>query len=445
MKKITLLLALLLSLSAGTFLTSCGDDEPQLPSSGTGQGGESGTNPGEDENTPGGGNTTLSPAEAKVRMEQIATEVARKFNAADQSELIELLSWIDERYLSREAVTEPGTGAAEEEYPYYPAQVLSRTVRSLQAAAGGNVLQASGLARAMEKEDWDVSLICGLYEFSDEENQFVKTAESNRIDFRIVDREGNDVYLTAEPSADATLLETRDQRIYVPRSGQIVLKTKRQTLAEARFTNEFQVGTYGEATVSLTMGSYYIGFTASIETSTATASGVFRIGSEDILTVSANLRGENLAGTAGTVVTEENFENIRPGSGEMTLDVLGKLQVRTQIDDCEAFFALPDTWHSQAEAEAGEQLWNDRMATSFYFDGSSAPQGRVVYQASLDYSYPTAWGKDEEWSCEAVLLFGDDTRYAFEDYFDERDFSTPIDLFESFVSEVEAIWQNSRQ
>ena len=179
MKKITLMLALLLSLSAGTFLTSCGDDEPQLPSSGTGPGGESGTNPGEDENTPGGTVTTLSPAEAKVRMEQIATEVARKFNAADQSELIELLSWIDERYLSREAVTEPGTGAAEEEYPYYPAQVLSRTVRSLQAAAGGNVLQASGLARAMEKEDWDVSLICGLYEFSDEENQFVKTAESN--------------------------------------------------------------------------------------------------------------------------------------------------------------------------------------------------------------------------------------------------------------------------
>ena len=159
---------------------------------------------------------------------------------------------------------EPGTGVADEGYPYYPAQVLSRTVRSLQAAAGGNVLQASGLARAMAKEEWDVSQICGLYEFSDEENQFVKTAESNRIDFRVVDREGNDVYLTAEPSADATLLETRDQRIYVPRSGQIVLKTKRQTLAEARFTNEFQVGTYGEATVSLTMGSYYIGFTASI-------------------------------------------------------------------------------------------------------------------------------------------------------------------------------------
>ena len=72
MKKIPLMLALLLSLSAGTFLTSCGDDEPQLPSSGTGQGGESGTNPGGDENTPGGATTTLSPAEAKVRMEQIA-------------------------------------------------------------------------------------------------------------------------------------------------------------------------------------------------------------------------------------------------------------------------------------------------------------------------------------------------------------------------------------
>ena len=175
MKKITLMLALLLSLSAGTFLTSCGDDEPQLPPSGPGQGGEGGTNPGEDENTPGGAVTTLSPAEAKVRMEEIATEVARKFNAADQRELIELLSWIDERYLSREAVMEPGTGVADEGYPYYPAQVLSRTVRSLQAAAGGNVLQASGLARAMAKEEWDVSQICGLYEFSDEENQFVKT------------------------------------------------------------------------------------------------------------------------------------------------------------------------------------------------------------------------------------------------------------------------------
>lgn len=445
MKKITLLLALLLSLSAGTFLTSCGDDEPQLPPSGPGQGGEGGTNPGEDENTPGGAVTTLSPAEAKVRMEQIATEVARKFNAADQRELIELLSWIDERYLSREAVMEPGTGVADEGYPYYPAQVLSRTVRSLQAAAGGNVLQASGLARAMAKEEWDVSQICGIYEFSDEENQFAKTAESDRIEFRVVDRAGNDVYLTATPSADATLLETRDQLIYVPRSGQIQLNTQGKTLAEARFSNEFQVGTRGEATVSLAMGSYSVGFTASIGTSTATATGELSIGGEKLLTLSADLRGENLAGTAGTVVTEDNFENIRPGAGEMTVDVLGKLQLRTQIDDCEAFFALPDTWHSQAEAEAGEQLWNDYMATSFYFDGSSAPQGRVVYQASLDYSYPTAWGKDEEWSCEAVLLFGDDTRYAFEDYFDERDFSTPIDLLESFVSEVEAIWQNSRQ
>lgn len=426
-------MAFLCMIPTGFLLTSCSEDEPTMEGSG-GSGGE--------------GGTLLSPAEAKTRMESVATQVLQKLDATDQRELIELLSYIEEYYFAD--VVEAGDLAEVQivSEADYSDQVFRRTVRSLQGIVGGNLMKSVDLSRAMAKEDWHIEDYYGYYQYDEEEGEFVNTGVAANIVFEFLDRDGYVVTLLIEPSSECTTWQAPEQLVYIPTSAVITLNSgKAGDLLVAHIKNvTTRVGTELSTSVELQIGDWRTWFELNVLPDMASFEGYFTIDDEYLMSLKGELQGNGLAGETDEPVTEETFEQMQVGEGAFSVGFLeDELMFISRIGNCDEFFALSNSWDTEAEAQAGAEQWNQMHDTYFTFDKGNTEHGKIIFQPYLDYAYEGLYHSYESWSIEPILLFKDDSKYAFESYFTEQNFPTVVELLEALAADVEAIWNGSAQ
>lgn len=150
------------------------------------------------------------------------------------------------------------------------------------------------------------------------------------------------------------------------------------------------------------------------------------------------LQIEGSATNAKINVDDENVYDINLGSGQgsVSVDMLGKVQVKGSFIDAKKFFdAMDEAEENEEEAatfKAAIDEANKYIDLYLYFNNGSAKQCKVVLEP---VSEEHRWGTS--WTYNLAVQFEDGTRFAFDDYAGENDFLGVRDLFDSMQEDYE--------
>lgn len=151
-----------------------------------------------------------------------------------------------------------------------------------------------------------------------------------------------------------------------------------------------------------------------------------------------NYSGSNLVWSEDTDM-DEFEENVQKFGGKVTgvsCDIMGRLQVRGYCTDARALAdAFENAEDNKRNAEAVRnyaKTANDCFAAAFYYDGTDVPQGAMEFEA-------VANSTGEKYYIEPVIVFADGSRYNMtnESYFNEENFKSLVDLFDSLANGYE--------
>lgn len=151
-----------------------------------------------------------------------------------------------------------------------------------------------------------------------------------------------------------------------------------------------------------------------------------------------NYSGSNLVWSEDTDVDEfeENVQNFGGKVTGVSCDIMGRLQVRGYCTDARALAdAFENAEDNKRNAEAVRnyaKTANDCFAAAFYYDGTDVPQGAMEFEA-------VANSTGEKYYIEPVIVFADGSRYNMtnESYFNEENFKSLVDLFDSLANGYE--------
>ncbi|MCQ2253437.1 MAG: hypothetical protein MJZ61_08300 [Bacteroidales bacterium] len=150
------------------------------------------------------------------------------------------------------------------------------------------------------------------------------------------------------------------------------------------------------------------------------------------------LQIEGSATNAKINVDDENVYdiNLESGQGSVSVDMLGKVQVKGSFIDAKKFFdAMDEAEENEEEAatfKAAIDEANKYIDLNLYFNNGSAKQCKVVLEP---VSEEHRWGTS--WTYNLAVQFEDGTRFAFDDYAGENDFLGVRDLFDSMQEDYE--------
>ena len=152
----------------------------------------------------------------------------------------------------------------------------------------------------------------------------------------------------------------------------------------------------------------------------------------------ANYSGSNLVWSEDTDM-DAFEENVQKFGGKVTgvsCDIMGRLQVRGYCTDARALAdAFENAEDNKRNAEAVRnyaKTANDCFAAAFYYDGTDVPQGAMEFEA-------VANSTGEKYYIEPVIVFADGSRYNMtnDSYFNEENFKSLVDLFDSLANGYE--------
>lgn len=408
---------------------SCGGDDP-LP-----------TNPGDpgDPEVPETPDTTgvatMTPQEAKIKLESVATAFLGKIKASDQEKVIKLLSYFVDNYgvMEDDEPMEPSP-----EYPNYSKSILRNTVSAITDGVKGDAVSALSLSKAVRtKDEFKIEDSFGVFEYVDQE--WTKVADSNGIIFRFKDAQGKTCTMELTPTGN-TRLETEDEIINIPTKMTAVLTQGNDQLLSAQVTNKIVLGSEIKADVQLTMGGYSLSVVSNVSPDVAALEANVVVNNENLIKVNVALKGNNLTGQNMPILNENIFEGIKAGEGSMIVNVMNNAFVlRTRISDCEKFFAEADDvdFDKQTDAVAKAKILNDLLSRAD-FTLSKQNAGSIVWKEHK-YEYTPTYSA---WDVQPVLKFGDNTMYEFDQYFDEASFSSVTSLAKALENDIKALWGN---
>lgn len=189
------------------------------------------------------------------------------------------------------------------------------------------------------------------------------------------------------------------------------------------------------------------GYNASV--AKATAGCTLRKGSKVILTmaVSGDVKVNLVTEEVNPEKESGNYDDyIYPEftmakNAEVNIDILGKVQIKgscsnilTLIDHIETLW---DT-NSNSSAERAIDNMNNILDLGLYFDGASEKQADIV----MDYYVEDGYNGEEVYDFEPIMEFGDGSKYAFYEYFDEDAFDGTLDLFDVWIEMYEGMFDH---
>lgn len=403
---------LFVALMTATFTTSCSDD---------------------DEN---GGGETVVKEDQKSKFEAAAREFMGHIDANDFQNIADLAKWLDDNSHNDNAIEDWADAAmdaceisgyrtadikrlfvASNFYGQFELQngtwVKTGTGNNLQFTFKGNcvlTVECSGPDHkvhhdSFDTEDWDWNMMYGYYDITRYENTFAVPEN-----IRVTLKQGGTTLAQANVKSSFTISDS---------NGEVNLKHDLANVTATVDVNQYRI--------VVDKAQYTGGSVATAKVASVTLSK----GGKTLVTMSADGNG-----------TPSN-DDITPGQINISTDVLGLVQVRGSITDCNQM----DYWTEEAYDNDDDETAfkhaineaNKYINLNIYFDGSNSSSSYIkLYPYKEDYYYdPYNNHRYEYWDYEAAIMFDDGTGYSFSDYFDDPVFNSVCDIFENLVEDFE--------
>lgn len=416
--------------------SSSSDDVPSKPGTENPGGGNTpgGENPGEN---PGGGNAgdqEISAAQAKQSLENTAQELLGKISANDFKEFQDLkegIAFDEDDAVSKwfeAAVDACDISTSDNEYKYL-----------FQAANFvGEFELKNGVWKQTKKGGDHLTFI-----FPDVKGNLYNvtlkaSAEGTEIHHKCFDVEDYYYKYDSRKEEYVRVDEKEENRFVLPKQIDVTLTRNSEVKATVSVTSSVKTGkevdlTQDEVdvTAKATVGAYqvYVSKAAFKAGKNAEAKVVISKNDEALITVQASANGNidnNLEGTLGKAA--------------LSVDVLGKAKVVATVDDVNMFV---DNIKNADKHRTNQSLFtqdlenaNKLLNAQLYLDGSSKGCAKA-YLAPVEDGY----GSYKEWTAEVWLQFADDSKYSYNQYFNEDKFKSVVNKVQEIVDDFVRMFQ----
>lgn len=127
------------------------------------------------------------------------------------------------------------------------------------------------------------------------------------------------------------------------------------------------------------------------------------------------------------------------GEAEIYFNILGEIQIKGTCEDMAQLQEyVSGVYYSENECDRAASRANALLNLGLYYDGTSVQQARISFESVVSQDYN---GEECFW-IEPILVFNDDSRYSFEEYFDDDIFEELIKDFEDFLYGYEDMIEN---
>lgn len=392
--------------------------------------------------------STLTPDENKAKLEEIGTQLAGLIQASDFTGFVEAANYLDEIGFPIEMGSkeeEEGGNLEPDPNQKVGKRPVSNLVKATEPLFSGKLAAATSIAKAVTRvtehsasdiymtytynattEEWDETPndkgIDIIYTMDDDKQVKISIVNEGTKDFDVTGDEGD---IFAIPNK-ATFKMTKGTDTYVNATVDVV------SLGDDART--------GEVNTSIAFCGYNITTNAKVAATTISASAVVKKGSTFIVSGSGN--GNGLKFIPEDLETEE-FPNITSVSG--TGNVLNKAYLKVSCDNLKKYNdALEALWKEEKddEAETKEEarLFNKHFNIFMNYDNSDTVVAKYERKAvSKTYEEGETW-EYEDWWLEDYIVFPDESKFTFDDYFNKSDFADVIKAWEDLADQFESLF-----
>ncbi len=393
-----------------------------------------------DDDPKGGDNfqgNKLTPQENKAKMEQIGQELIGKINSSDHQELI---TTIDNFLLLAD---EGGLFEEEDEWTeadsYYGKETL-RTIRRICSKTDlGKTIRFSDVG----SELYRASDFYAIYTYKN--GEWLKTSSDKTLEFHFTSNKQAAI-IKISCSGKETQINIEEDKLLIPEQAKLTITVSEKELCKLTVDNSIDLNAKKtSANVELSASGYIFKANAVVNAKVLTCSFNLSKGNETLISADTQV-------TATKNYTEEveNLEEIENpeemlSAAVANLSILGQINAKVSCSDIQAMCKELDANDIQSEShqsgnENEAKIINKYSKGELRYSGSDDLIATVEMQA---FSESENYGDyhDEYWYTEPVLIFAvDDSRYSFENYFDEVTFGDLINSAENLYKQYEKLF-----
>lgn len=452
-----LIFAMLLQVSIG--ISSCNgfgfgdtdDIEKNEGENGKNNGDDNGENGGGDNgNNNGSGNNGGSSDQVykdKEDFQNIALELRNEFKASDFENIMDLAEYISKEY------ADYYIGYAEDWFE----ECMDGLWREIERGDNYEIYESI----------YKLSVFKGKW-VANKDSMCWQRSEASNLSLHVQDQYGNPCEVTLTTSGKTKRVHVFDEedywgngqydengywyyeeyqsteRIYfeVPENVNLVLKQNGKKLAEVVINVDLssmsgQDFNLAKDKYNVKANVYFNGYSLNLENAyyennkESKAIASFKHGNKTLLSAS-------LTATPEIYVTnfEEDWEedDINFKNNVLSINILNKLELKGTCNDLKPLVEIID---SEFDEHTDSKI-NKHLKINAYFYGSKVSTAKIEFESIEDGYYDEWEGRYYPyWELSPIIEFNDYSRHSLEDFFNEDDFQTTINAFESLLREFE--------
>lgn len=391
----------------------------------------------EDENTDETTNQ-LTPGENKAKLEQIAIDFIDQIKASEQKELVQTIESFAE--------------LADE----YDLKVESNALRSTMTAIRnmGASTNLDALRAYSDPEIYNYADYFGVYTLSN--GQWVRTASDSKLEF-IFTANGKSNIITISGSNNNSQIEIEDKAlITLPKICNASIKagsTELLNLSASLYVD--QNGNNANYNVTMTMNGFAWNIQESLSDALLSYEYSLSKGSKNLIKSTAKVNGSGMVNTALDGDNEALGNAIN--SGEVNINIMDEINIKGYCNSVNTLVSsiqsLPGHGESEEYNRGLANLVTQYITIEMTYSESSEVIAKIEYQPYYE-TYPYCYYQDyinwnwvcndlTYWDIEPIIVFAaDNSRYSFEEYFNEDGFSNLIRSIEKLQEDFETIVNN---
>ena len=439
--------------------TACGDDDPELDG-----GDDPSVDPGVvDDNV----NHPLSTAEAGNYLDETATQISDLFKPEDQKEAVDVFNNYIEKYGDYDF--------DEDMFNFESGGKSMLTTMARSFATGLPTGDLGSLSRAanafVTRYDISFDKIKGIYTPDASTETWRRDPSGNDVIFRFGTTEvkvqvsgGNWDFEYAEEGSDYEWTGNGYEefpyefqyKVTVPKNIVMTVTESGKELVKSTVeTNLDRNGRTFHIKTNLRVANITADVLIDGNNNRISESQSLSVSGNRILASTAAINGSNLCNEEylAELFDYDDINDVKGridntfGNGEASVNIYDRVQVKAQASKLGTIMAAGEydddsygSWEEESKkiAENMVSALNANVKAQMYFGNTSAVQANVKWQKSY-YEYYSGYG---EWYVEPVMVFvGDNSRFTFEEYFNEGRFANVENKFASLLDLYASLWR----
>lgn len=360
----------------------------------------------------------LTPEEHKAKLEQIGSDLAGLINANDFQEFVDVIN-----YMSDELPELPFFEADNDEP--VPAGPVGRLTGVTAPLFTGKLAAVNSITRtATRAADGSIEDFYGIWEIED--GEWVNTdEEADKFEIRFTYDDEEVVITLADTGSSDFEVTVDDETIAIPNKANAKMVKGTATLFEAavEIASLNSDATTGQVKVNVGIAGYTVSTAVDVTKTSANATVSVKKGSALLVSANAVASISGLDWEEGT-----ELKNI---SG--TLSIMDKAFLKGSCSDIakydEGWDDLDEEYYGEYDEEFAAKLdkhLNDNFSVFMNYDNSNTAiakwEQKTVVEDELNYNVIS------------YIVFSDGSRFSFEDYFEDFDYSSLEKALEKFES-----------